>query len=64
MPVMISRPLDAAMSATAAASGCASPSWIAAISAAMPPASVSSVRSAESISELCGKASGFAFGIG
>ena len=65
MPVTISRPFDRAISSTAATSGCASAPWIAATSAAMPPASVSSVRSAEPISGLCWLASGsgFAFGI-
>jgi K+-transporting ATPase c subunit len=50
MPVMISRPLDDAISATAAASGCARAPSMAAESARIPPASVSSVRSAEAIS--------------
>jgi hypothetical protein len=52
MPVTISRPLDCAISSTAAMNGAPSGPRIAAISAATPPASVSSVRSAEAISGL------------
>ena len=65
MPVTITRPLATARSARPPRRTAApSPSWIAAISAAMPPASVSSVRSAEAISGRArgARCSGFAFG--
>ncbi len=65
MPVTISRPRAWAINSMAATIGCASPFWMAETSAAMPPASVSSVRSADSISALVFAApgSGFAFAI-
>ena len=64
MPVTISRPLDCAISSTAATSGAPSPSRIAATSAAMPPASASSVRSAELDQRARVRLGfGFAFGI-
>src|SRR5262245_41788854 len=52
MPVTITRPLTLRIIWTAAVNGPPSPSWIAAISALMPPASASSVRTAEAI-RLC-----------
>ena len=56
MPVTITRPRAWRISSTAAMKACPSPSPIAAASALMPPASVSSVRSAEAISASDGAA--------
>src|SRR5262245_19833751 len=50
MPVTITRPGALLIRLTAAANDVPSPSWIAAISAVMPPASTSSVRTAEASS--------------
>ena len=49
MPVTISRPRAPRISSTAATKACPSPSWIAADSALTPPASASSVRTADAI---------------
>src|SRR2546423_3906487 len=49
MPVTISRPRAAWISSTAAVNDCPRPSWMADASAVMPPASASSVRTAEAI---------------
>src|ERR1700694_1251294 len=50
MPVTISRPRAPAIISTAAMKARPSPSWMAVASVVMPPASASSVRTAEAIS--------------